>query len=294
MAMNFNGLGTPQLQYNVIGGARGLAGMAGDAPAYESFAETAHLGSTLLDVCVKAGLAERKRLAQELHDTLLQGFFAVSMQLHAAVDQLHADTPAKPRFSNVLQAMDRVLEEGRRVVQGLRSNPDAFSSLAQALAAVPGDLGFSSAIEFRVVVEGRQREVWSGLGEELYRIGREAIINAYRHSNARHVEVELEYRPSGIRIVVRDDGSGIDPQVLQSGRDGHWGLSGMKERAQSVGGTLRIMSRAGAGTEVELFVSRRIAFEAPPNEVSVGWTAPFYQGTDATDTLHLGMSRLRE
>jgi signal transduction histidine kinase len=293
--MNFNGLGTPQLQYSTIGAANGLAGIADSDLTYEPFAEKAYDGPTsILEVHAKARLAERTRIAQELHDTLLQGFFAISMQLHAAVDQLRADTPAKPRFSNVLEAMDRVMEEGRRVVQGLRSNPRAFSSLAQALATVPGDMGFTSAIKFRVLVEGRQREVWSGLSEELYRIGREAIINAYRHSSARHVEVEIEYRASGIRIVVRDDGSGIDPQLLQSGREGHWGLSGMKERAQSIGGKLRIMSRAGAGTEVELFVGARIAFEAPPNELSTEWQTPLFQGRNATNVLHFGMSRVSE
>ncbi|MGA2097809.1 MAG: sensor histidine kinase [Candidatus Acidiferrum sp.] len=293
--MNFNGLGTPQLQYSAIGAVNGLAGIADSDLTYEPLAEKATYDPTsILDVHAKARLAERTRIAQELHDTLLQGFFAVSMQLHAAVDQLRADTPAKPRFGNVLQAMDRVMEEGRRVVQGLRSNPSSFSSLAQALAAVPGDMGFTSAIKFRVLVEGRQREVWSGLSEELYRIGREAIINAYRHSNARNVEVEVEYRASGIRIVVRDDGSGIDSQLLQSGREGHWGLSGMKERAQSIGGKLRIMSRAGAGTEVELFVGARIAFEAPPDELSTEWQNPLFQGTKAANILHFRMSRVSE
>src|SRR5271163_793341 len=90
-------------------------------------------------------LAERTRIAQELHDTLLQGFFAASMQLHAAVDQLPADHAAvKPRFSGVLQLLDRVLERGRFAVQGLRSPNEPVASLADALAGVPDDLGFPS------------------------------------------------------------------------------------------------------------------------------------------------------
>jgi signal transduction histidine kinase len=276
--MNFNGLGFPQLQYNLMGAASGLAGMAGDGPPQDSFQSTYDDSASILDVRRRARLAERKRIAQELHDTLLQGFFAVSMQLHTAVDELRPDAAVKSRFSSVLMTMDRVLEEARRAVQGLRSSPDDFSSLGQALAAVPVDMGFPPAVEFRVVVEGRQRELWEGLREEVYRIGREAIINAYRHSGARHIEAEVEYRASGIRIVVRDDGNGIDPQVLQSGREGHWGLSGMKERAQSIGATLRILSRAGAGTEVELFLAARIAYEAPANELAPLWLAALHQG----------------
>jgi signal transduction histidine kinase len=208
-------------------------------------------------------LAERTRIAQELHDTLLQGFFAVSMQLHAAVDELPADSPAKARFSSAMQALERTLEDGRCAVQGLRSAHERFPSLGQALAHVPVDLGFPSAAEFRVVVEGRQRELKPGLRYELYRIGREAIINAYRHARAKRIEAEIEYRCTGLRIAVRDNGCGIDPQAL--GRNGHWGLPGMRERADRIGARLRILTKVTLGTEVELCLPSRVAFEQ--NEV---------------------------
>jgi signal transduction histidine kinase len=271
--MNFNSFGSPQLQFNVIGSASGLAAIAANSATLESFPNTAYAGSTSpLDVHSKARFAERKRIAQELHDTLLQGFFAVSMQLHAAVDQLRADTAVKPKFNSVLQVMDRVLEEGRRAVQGLRSTSasDGFPSLGQALATVPNDLGLSSAIGFRVIVEGRERELKAELLDELYLVGREAIVNAYRHSGAQGIEVEIEYRPKGLRIVVRDNGRGIAPQVLRAERDGHWGLSGMKERTQRIGGQLKVLSRAGAGTEVEISVPARMAFEVRPGEFTAG------------------------
>jgi len=98
--------------------------------------------------------------------------------------------------------------------------------------------------------------------DEIYRIGREAVVNAFRHSQAATVEVELEYGDRQLRIVVRDDGCGIDPRVLQSGRDGHWGLSGMRERAGRIGARLKIWSTAGAGTEVELSIPSAIAYES--------------------------------
>jgi len=204
-------------------------------------------------------LAERTRIAQELHDTLLQGFFAVSMQLRAAADCLAPDCAAKERFSKAFQTMDRVLEDGRRAVQGLRASHELYPSLGHALAGVPGDLGIPAAAGFRVVVEGPQRELRAGLRDELYCIGREAIINAHRHSRAMQIVTEIEYRSTELRIAVRDNGCGIDPQALE--RAGHWGLQGMRERAERIGARLRILSRVALGTEIELCVPSRIAFE---------------------------------
>ena len=207
------------------------------------------------------GAMDNVRLAQELHDTLLQGFFAVSIQLHVAVNQLPADSPAIARFNDVTQLMDRVLEQGRLVVQGLRSPDQHGSSLGQAFAGVPTELGLPSAVGFRVVVEGRQRELTSWLRDDVYRIGREAIVNAYRHSRAKEIETAIEYRPGELRIAVRDNGCGIDPQQLQWGRKGHWGLQGMRERADRIGARLRVLSRVAIGTDVELCVPGRIAYE---------------------------------
>ena len=212
------------------------------------------------DAGMNERLAERPRIAQDLHDTLLQGFFAVSMQLHSAVDDLPADFAARPRFSDILERMDRVLEDGRRAVQGLRTPRDPGASLGHALAGVPYDLCQSSAVEFKVVVLGKPRELRPAVGDELYCIGREAIVNAYRHSRARQIETEIEYRPTELRIAVRDDGCGIDPNQLKWGRPGHWGLQGMRERAERIGAQLRLLSKVAAGTEVELCVPNRVAF----------------------------------
>jgi signal transduction histidine kinase len=132
------------------------------------------------DAGVNQRLAERTRIAQDLHDTLLQGFFAVSMQLHTAVSELPADFAARNRFSGILDRMDRVIEDGRRAVQGLRSPQEDGASLGHALAGVPSDLCHTSAAEFKVVVVGTPRELRPEVSDELYFIGREAIVNAYR------------------------------------------------------------------------------------------------------------------
>jgi len=97
--------------------------------------------------------------------------------------------------------------------------------------------------------------------DEVYHIGHEALVNAFRHAHASIIEVELEYGPKQLRMLVRDDGKGIDAQVLRGGREGHWGIPGMRERAEEIGAKLKLWSREGAGTEVELSIPGRIAYE---------------------------------
>jgi ligand-binding sensor domain-containing protein/signal transduction histidine kinase len=206
-------------------------------------------------------LAERTRIAQELHDTLLQGFLSASMQLHVADDQLPVDSPAKPLMNRVLTLMGRVIDEGRNAVRGLRSGHDDSYDLGQAFSRVAQELVIQKEVDFRVVMEGLPRPLHPIIRDEVYRIGRESLVNAFRHSRANKIEVEVDYSASNLRILVRDNGCGIDPQVLRTGRDGHWGLPGMRERAEKVGGKFRVWSRAAAGTEVELTVPGHVAFQ---------------------------------
>lgn len=206
-------------------------------------------------------LADRTRIAQELHDTLLQGFFAAHMQLQVAVGELPPDSPAKQRFSGLVQLMSRVLQQGRLAIQGLRSPHEDVTSLGQAIASIPGELGLEPGVQFRVVVQGSQRQLKESLSGEVYRVVREAIVNAYRHSGAKTIEAEVEYRPGELRVAVRDNGCGIDPDALQSTPNGHWGLQGMRERSDRIGARLRVWSRAALGTEIELCIPSDVAFE---------------------------------
>jgi signal transduction histidine kinase/ligand-binding sensor domain-containing protein len=206
-------------------------------------------------------LAERTRIAQELHDTLLQGFMSASMQLHVADDRLPADSPAKPLLGRVLQLMGRVIDEGRNTVRGLRSSDIVRQNLEEEFSRIQKDLAISTQCEFRVIVEGAPRQMRPVIHDEVYYIGREALANAFRHSGATEVVVEIEYTTSHLRILVRDNGCGVDPQILNSGREGHWGLSGMRERAERIGGKLKVLSMASAGTEIHLSIPSRLAFE---------------------------------
>lgn len=217
-----------------------------------------------LNVRFEERLAERTRIAQDLHDTLLQGFLSASMQLHVADDQLSVASPAKPIVGRVLDLMGRVINDGRNAVRGLRLSSTESGDLEQALSRVPQELAIQQEVNFRLVVEGQVRPLHPLIRDEVYRISREALANAFRHSQANGIEVELEYADNQLRVVVRDNGCGIDPHVLSVGRDGHWGLPGMRERAERIGARLKVWSRAEGGTEVELSVPSHVAFPSYP------------------------------
>ncbi len=208
-------------------------------------------------------LAERTRIAQELHDTLLQGFLSASMQVHVAADSLPPDAGAKPILTRALDLMRQVIEEGRDAVRGLRSPVVTARDLEDSFAGIQKEIvPAGDGVDFRLIVHGDRRPLHPGLQDEVYRIGREALINAFRHARAKSIEVELRYSARRLRVVVRDDGRGIEPAVLQSGREGHWGLAGMRERARRIGGRLRLASGPSAGTLVELSVPGNVAFRS--------------------------------
>jgi ligand-binding sensor domain-containing protein/signal transduction histidine kinase len=224
--------------------------------------------TTRLKVRFEERLAERTRIAQELHDTLLQGFLSASMQVHVAADSLPDDTKAKRILTRALDLMSQVTQEGRNALRGLRASGSPSLELEQAFAQVQQEYAVQvQAGEqpgFRVVVEGLRQPLRPLLRDDIYRIGREALINAFRHAQARNVEVELNYSPRQLRIQVSDDGRGIDPQILQQGRDGHFGLPGMRERAEQIGARLYVYSSTTAGTKIELCVPGHVAFQSRP------------------------------
>ena len=216
----------------------------------------------LINVRFEERLAERTRIAQDLHDTLLQGVLSASMQLHVAADRLPEESPARPLVGRVLEVMARVIEEGRAAVQGLRSPGADSGDIAEALSAVRHEFAPREGADYRITVKGQPRPLHPLIRDGAYRVGREALLNAFRHARARNVEVEIEYGARSLRLTVRDDGEGIDAQVLSSGRAGHWGLSGMRERARDFGAEFEVRSRAGEGTEVRLNIPGDVAFES--------------------------------
>ena len=198
-------------------------------------------------------LEERERIARDLHDTLLQSVQGLILKFHAVSKQIPADTAAYEALEKTLDHADQVLAEGRDSIRNLRVNSASLSDLPAAFRSVAEETSRDAV--FKTVVEGHARELHPLVLEECYCIGREAIINALTHSEGQNVEVEITYDSRQFRLRVRDDGRGIEPKILEAGgRSGHWGLQGMYERAQKIGGQLKFWSRPETGTEVELTV----------------------------------------
>jgi len=218
-------------------------------------------------------IVERERIARELHDTLLQGLLSASLQLSVANSKIQRDAPAKPLIERILQLLRQAIDEGREAVRGLRTQADA---LERAFAQTPHDLGLDEKAPFRLLVEGAPHALRPEVQGEVYRIGREALANAFFHAQASCVEMVLEYTSDRFRMVVRDNGCGMDPGVLQSGRPGHWGLSGMRERSTRIGARLKVLSAPGAGTEIDLVVSGGAAFEATGRRSWADWLGRLY------------------
>ena len=201
---------------------------------------------------------ERVRIARELHDSLFQGFISASMVLHRAVEEMPSDSPSRHSLALALNMMHRVLDEGRSALQSLRSSAATLNSLEELLSGLRQELVMGSEVEFRVLVSGRSRSLDPVTSEQLHLIAREAVANAVRHSGATQIEVDLEYAGRRVTLTVRDNGCGMDHPEVGHEQDGHWGLLGMRERAEALGGQLRIWSRRGAGTEVQISVQPRV------------------------------------
>lgn len=208
-------------------------------------------------------LEERERIARDLHDTLLQSVQGLILKFHAVSKQIPSDAPARAALEKTLDHADQVLAEGRDRIRNLRANPASLSDLPAAFLSIVEETPQGREVIFKTVLEGRVRDLHPLVLEESYCIGREAIINALTHSKAQHVEAEIGYDSRQFRLRVRDDGRGIDPKVLEEGgRAGHWGLRGMRERAQKIGGQLNFWSRPDTGTEVELTVPAGTAYQS--------------------------------
>ncbi len=200
-----------------------------------------------------AVLEERNRLAREIHDTLAQAFVGVVTFLQAAKDAA-ARQPEKARacLLDALQVARDGLDEARRSVRALRPLPLEGGDLTQALnrlAGRPDDGGPAVAVH----VHGRTRPLDAKVEEELYRVAKEALTNSLRHAKASLVSIDLTFDAALIRLAVRDDGGGFDTQLPDPPTT--FGITGMRERVDRIGGTLTVDSTLGGGTVVTVVVS---------------------------------------
>jgi signal transduction histidine kinase len=221
------------------------------------------------NVSVEVRVNERTRIARELHDTLLQSFQGLMLRFQTVDEMLPArPLDAKKALEGALDRADQAISEGRDAITDIRTSTSASHDLAGSITALMTTLneelaaGDRGSVTFRVLVEGAPRIVRPSLQDEIYRIARESLRNAFRHAQAGHIETEIMYGES-LRLRFRDDGKGIDPSVVErGGRSGHWGLPGIRERAKHIGAQLAVWSELGAGTEIELSIPGSIAYEA--------------------------------
>jgi signal transduction histidine kinase/ligand-binding sensor domain-containing protein len=199
---------------------------------------------------------ERERIARELHDTLLQSFQGLLLRFQAVASRLPGEDPVRVALEQALDRGEEAIDEGRERVSSLRlAEASAQEPLPEAFARIGRDLAQLHPVAFGVIVEGRLPALDALVRDEIYWIGREALCNAFRHADAGRIEVEISSAGGKLVLRFRDDGCGMGVEV-QGARAGHWGLSGMRERAANIGAELRIWSGPTNGTEVELVIPR--------------------------------------
>jgi signal transduction histidine kinase/ligand-binding sensor domain-containing protein len=205
-------------------------------------------------------LAERTRLAQDLHDELLQNAMGVSLQLEATdllIEETHA---AKRHLGRALDLSRALMQQGREVLRDLRAKTRGAADITKVLSRTIEEYQQQGGPAASLIIEGAPGTLNPLVAEDLMQIGRQAIANAFQHSSAKKIEARLIYRASELCLEVEDNGCGIDTRIAETGRPGHYGLIGMRERAERIGGVLTIASRAGEGTKVTLTVPGTRAF----------------------------------
>ncbi|MBA16358.1 MAG: hypothetical protein CMN73_08375 [Sphingomonas sp.] len=207
-------------------------------------------------------LRERERISRDLHDTFLQSVQALILRVQLAVDELPRGARSRGALEDALDQADQVMAEGRERLHDLRASRQA-SAIEIALRDLIERQNFDSRVESCVVISGEPRPLHPLLGAEAVNIAREALFNVLRHAGADRVEVLVWFDLHQFVVRVRDNGIGIDPDVLRAGgRTGHFGFAGMRERARGVGGELAIEAAPGGGTDVTFAVPAALAYRS--------------------------------
>jgi signal transduction histidine kinase len=199
----------------------------------------------------KAVLAERNRIAREIHDTLAQGFVAVSVQLELLGRKLSGPADGvRELLEQTRELVQDSLAEARRSIWDLRSQTAEREDFAAKLSKMATQITVRAAVKLRFDVTGTYHALSGKIEDELLRIGQEAITNVVRHAEAKHIDVAVSFDAKKVRMVIADDGRGFVDHGAASGADGHYGLQGMRERAEQIGAELTVASTPGVGTQV--------------------------------------------
>jgi signal transduction histidine kinase/ligand-binding sensor domain-containing protein len=205
-------------------------------------------------------LEERERIARELHDTLLQSTQGLILVFQGFAGRLEKPDAMRTEMATALDQADLLLNEARDRVRDIRTT-GLESDLPRAITGMGEEIFAGGGIEFKLLVTGSPRPLVPAVADDIYRIGREALLNAFAHARSTAVEAEIAYESAELRLRIRDNGRGVSPEILKVGsRQGHFGLQGMRERAQRIGARFNVWSAEGAGTEIELVVPARCAY----------------------------------
>ena len=200
-----------------------------------------------------AVLAERARIGREIHDTMLQSMAGIALEIHAVVKQL-GGSPETQELTRIRYKIQQHMRDARDSILELRSAQSQTGDLAEALRTFGDIAKVQSCSQFELTVTGAPRSLPVNVEQELLRTAREAVRNALRHAEARHVDVTVEYKHDSLRLSVSDDGRGFDPATLPLKRTQRWGILGMRERTEKLQGQFKIASSPGQGTVVDIVV----------------------------------------
>ncbi len=213
----------------------------------------------IIELRLEERVSERTRITRELHDTFLQTIQGSKLVADDALEQSTDPIRMRRAMGQLSVWLERATQEGRAALNSLRTTTTQTNDLAEALRRVTEDSVIPSSMAVTFSVVGNAREMHPIVRDEIYRIGYEAIRNACTHSGASQLEVELRYAHD-LTLRVNDNGVGIDPVVADSGKNGHFGLQGMRERTSRIGGKLTLGSSSSSGTEIRLMVPGGIVF----------------------------------
>jgi signal transduction histidine kinase len=218
----------------------------------------------MLQIRHQERLSEREEIARDLHDTFFQAVQSLFLRVHTASRQLPEHSPARQALDEALNDSDRVMSEGRETFLDIPKNEVREREFAELIAGYCREFASAHPIEYRVQVDGQPRRLNPLVATELGKIAREAIYNAFRHSKANAIEVELTYGKREMQLRVRDNGQGFEPIVFQANSGHlHLGLQNMRKRAEKLNADFRLWSRIGGGTELEVNIAAQTAYGTP-------------------------------
>lgn len=242
---------------------RGLLGFLLAGALYGLYRWRLRVIAAQLRARMNARLDERNRIARELHDTLLQSVQGMMLKVHGAASRLAPDEPVRALLESAMDQAESAIGEARAHVRDLRGD-DAALPLATLLAAVGKELAGTDGPVFHVRVHGAVKTLRSDAARECFAIGREALLNAFRHAGARVITVQIDHTRTALRLRVEDDGAGMAKDVAAAGgRPGHWGVDGMRERTQGLDGQFTLHSAPGEGTRIAVTIPAARAYAEP-------------------------------